>query len=286
MRVVVVKLGGAAITNKRVKETLVPENDLESLVLQLRNAYFLLRDRGEHLLLVHGAGSFGHAHVHEHELKQGIYGASGAVLTTRLIGIADTRRALLTLHTRILSLLIQNDIPAVSLPTFNLLTESCDFSTLMTQASRMLQLGLVPLMYGDLALVGDTGCQVVSGDTLMVEAARVFNVDRCIFVTDVAGVYDRNPESSEAKLLTRIDVNKGCSKITVNTETRDKLNTVMDVTGGMAGKLRCATKILECMFENGVQDKGVYVCKRGTPSVVDALLGNPSDSMTFIRLSH
>ena len=82
MDIVVLKLGGAALTKKEQFEV-VDEDGIENISNLLLSLY-----GNVHLILVHGAGSFGHHQAKRYNVRSG---------KSDPIGIADTRRSVTTL---------------------------------------------------------------------------------------------------------------------------------------------------------------------------------------------
>ncbi|MCL5438067.1 MAG: isopentenyl phosphate kinase [Candidatus Thermoplasmatota archaeon] len=83
---------------------------------------------------------------------------------------------------------------------------------------------IVPLFYGDVYLEGQF-FRIYSGDQVMLDLARTGRFSRALFLTDVDGIYDRDPRKfSDARLLKRIE-----GRIEFSERPGD-------VTGGMALK--------------------------------------------------
>ncbi|CAF1477600.1 unnamed protein product, partial [Didymodactylos carnosus] len=59
----IIKIGGAAISDKTQFETLLPDN--------LKQICQLLKQNYKNLILIHGAGSFGHHQAKENDLING-----------------------------------------------------------------------------------------------------------------------------------------------------------------------------------------------------------------------
>jgi len=244
-----VKLGGSVLTDKTRYRT--PR--LDALA---RLAQELARHEGP-LVVVHGAGSYGHVLAKEHRLVEGRDG--------------DPRReaAFTQVHgdVRELSLLVVEalrdaGLPAVALATFDL--ARLDQGRLLSFASGTvadtLAAGLTPVLSGDGALDASRGWGILSGDVVMAELARVLRPERAIFVTDVDGIHDRDPREDGAKLLARVApgdaVGAGASG-------------GIDITGGMAGKLSRAREVAKSGCD-------VLVINGHAPGrLADALAGKP-----------
>jgi len=93
---IVIKLGGAAITDK-TRLSVINRKTIASTARVLANQ----RD----YILVHGAGSFGHIPVRKYKL-------TGPIRSRRqLIGYAKTKASLLKLEAETVSILAQNHVP-------------------------------------------------------------------------------------------------------------------------------------------------------------------------------
>ena len=111
--VCVVKLGGSAITVKERFHTL-NEAGLDAAVSQLQRIWQRRLDGRQRLdlVVVHGAGSFGHF-----EAKQ--YGISkGTAHSDHQLGFALTRQAVTSLNTAVVSRLLAKGLPAVGASSF------------------------------------------------------------------------------------------------------------------------------------------------------------------------
>ena len=78
----------------------------------------------------------------------------------------------------------------------------------------MLEVGLVPVLHGDVVLDSSQNCSILSGDAIISWLSTCFHTDRgayddlrVIFLTDVAGVFDKAPHLPGAALIPHIIVN-------------------------------------------------------------------------------
>lgn len=204
---IVVKLGGSVITDKRREGCFRPAT-AERLARELAGM-------DERLVVVHGAGSFGHPQAERYGLQQG-GGPDGQE------GIAVTHAAVRDLNLRLLTALHRAGIAATSLPPFPSLDAGFE-----EKAQQVLDAGLVPVTYGDVLVYPRVA--IVSGDLLLQRLSLALSARQAIFVTNVDGIY-RQPERPET-LIERC--------------TPDELSGAVfgsvagaDVTAGMAGKVK------------------------------------------------
>ncbi len=233
------KLGGSVITDKTQYRALRQEV-LERLAKEVASA-------PEPIVVIHGAGSFGHVVARTHRLADGDDGTPERRAAFARV-LADVRE--LDAHVR--TALLDGGIPAVSHATFDIARlrdgalETFDASGVVAS----LAAGFTPVLRGDGALDAARGFGIISGDVLMVELARVLRPSRAIFVTDVDGIYDDDPSTNpSARLLARVSAAAGIQGAGAAKGA--------DVTGGMRGKLARAAEVarqgVEVWVINGLE---------------------------------
>jgi isopentenyl phosphate kinase len=218
-----VKLGGSVLTDKTRYRTARPD-------ALRRLAEELARAPGP-LVLVHGAGSFGHVLAKEHRLAEGDDG--DAARRTAFARVHDDVRALDAL---VRAALLDAHLAPLSHSTFDL-ARLCDgrlahFDVEPVRAT--LGRAFLPVLRGDGVPDETRGFGILSGDVLMVELARTLRPARCVFVTDVDGIFDRDPRETGARLLPRVSLAEAPAAGAAKGD---------DVTGGMRGKLERAAEV-------------------------------------------
>jgi len=99
--------------------------------------------------------------------------------------------------------------------------------------TKLLEMGFVPVLYGDAVPDSDAGFSILSGDQLVTTLALRFDTDRIVMGIDVDGLYTADPKvDASAQLIQHITLNELES-------LKDKIGElkVTDVTGGMLGKI-------------------------------------------------
>ncbi|MEJ2752026.1 MAG: hypothetical protein P8169_05015 [Chloroflexota bacterium] len=100
-------------------------------------------------------------------------------------------------------------------------------------AAGFLDLGMVPLLGGDVLADDQNGFCVYSGDKIAVDLAFHFNASRLIFATKVDGIFDRDPDkfpyARRIEQLSLGNLDSGSARL----DEKQKL----DASGAMAGKL-------------------------------------------------
>jgi len=216
------KLGGSVVTRKAERFTINIEQ-IRRLIQEIKKTL------PQKLVIIHGGGSFGHPVAKEYNINEGYNSPH------QLIGFSKTHQAMVSLNSKIINESIDAGIPAIGVsPSSFLITENRRIKKLdVIILEKLLNFGLMPVLYGDAVIDEKQGFAILSGDQLAVEIAKKLKVKRLIFGSDVDGVYTADPKlDSEAKLMGKISIRE----ITEKSKIRGSLNT--DVTGGMLGKIQ------------------------------------------------
>lgn len=234
---ILVKLGGSVITDKSRLRSF-RKGACERLAREMRPA---LR---EGLLVVHGAGSFGHIMAKRHELHKGFKRKS------QLEHVAGVQRDVRELNLMVLGALIDNGVRAVSVPPAAASTfDRGAVKSFSEEAfASLVGLGLTPVTFGDVVPDVSMGFSICSGDLMMLELARAFRPRLAVFCADVDGVFDRDPKTDEDAELVPVVGPSSLSRFSGRSVNAD-------VTGGMRGKLERMLAISshceKCMIVNG-----------------------------------
>lgn len=243
----IVKLGGSALTVKDAKEATVDEANLERISKEVSNY-------NDDMVIVHGAGSFGHILAKKYAIGDRITNAPENLF--RMEGLSLIQASMQLLNYHIVKKLQENGVPAIGIkPSTFILTENkrikiCDIAIV----KRYVDEGFVPVLYGDavLDLNDDIKFAIISGDQLITYFAKELHADKVILSSDVDGIYTDNPKTNpEAEL---IEVVTRDTKLTLTENTNQA-----DVTGGMAGKIR---ELLE-LADDGIESMIINAEKEG-----------------------
>ena len=219
-KTVIIKLGGSVITDKRVAF----KADYRSIH---RIARELARIRYR-LILLNGAGSFGHIPVKRSGLDKGFS-------REKIRIFARTKLQLLRLQEILISVLCSHGIPVVPFtPSSFMIARSGRLCRAeLAPIHEFLELGLVPLFGGDLVADLDRGWRVVSADQMAAWIAPRIGASTIIYGTDVEGLHSSDPKVyRDASLLETLP----CREI--RRIAGSTLGSRMpDVTAGMRGKL-------------------------------------------------
>ncbi len=215
-----IKFGGSVITDK-AKDCCFKQDVMDRLAAELRHAK-------KEVILIHGAGSFGHILAKKYRLNDGFKKRN------QLEGFALTQATVQRLNNLVLASLHNHDLPAVSIPPHAVFSLSNHkLPTVKHSLFRAyLDLGFLPVGFGDVTLDSKLGFSICSGDLLMQVLATQFKPEKVIFVLDEDGLYSANPKlDKKATFLESASV-KDLERLTTTA------NTHADVTKGMEGKLR------------------------------------------------
>ena len=211
----IVKLGGSVITVKS-RYRYFRQNATARILENLR----LLDDD---LIVIHGGGSFGHIMAKEYHIP-------GKLTPGSTKGASVIHRDMVDLDQRVISLMIQAKFPAIAIPPASF---SPPDAIPYDAFSGFLEAGLTPVSFGDVYIMrGNAG--ILSGDDIVLHLAEHFRPNQVIFLSDVDGIFDRNPKKyMDAKLQPELNGN----------EEFDIMGA--DVTGGMGRKVNLMHEIAE-----------------------------------------
>lgn len=211
---VVLKLGGSVVTEKDRRET-VADDRLAALAAAVGDADC------ENLVVVHGAGSFGHPVAAEHD-------TSSTVGTRDAAAVRDIAGVMERLNDAVVDALADAGVPAVPVHPYaaGYRTADSDLRFPTEQVAAMLDEGFVPVFHGDILTHVGEGASILSGDELVTHLATDLAADRVGICSTVPGVFDEDGDV--------------IPEITAFEDAADALgeSDATDVTGGMAAKVR------------------------------------------------
>lgn len=228
---IILKLGGSVITYKKRRLT----SNRKTIT---RLAYEISRANVSPLVIVHGGGSFGHPIAKDYRINEGLKKPS------QIIGFSKTHQAMTKLNKIIIDALINHNIPAVPLqPSSFIVTKANRIRIIYNEVvEKLLEMGFVPVLYGDAVIDSDKGFAILSGDQLVSILARQLDADRIIIGVDVDGLFTSDPkkDKNNAKLIERISL-RDLEKMQFFTDKEIET----DVTGAMPGKINELIPALE-----------------------------------------
>ena len=251
-KLTILKLGGSVVTIKE-KPFTPNKKAITRLAKEIKRAAVTP------LTVIHGGGSFGHPLAKLYELKEGFTESS------QLIGFSKTHQAMLFLNRLIMDSLIKCDIPAFAIsPLSSVITKGGRVYRMEKgPLTGLLEMGFVPVLYGDVVFDLDLGFTVLSGDQLVSSLAVKLGADRIIMGMDVDGLYTTDPKiDPSARLIPHITLRE-----LKTLEHKIGEAVVTDVTGGMLGKMRelmpAVAKGTKVIIMNAAKPDNLYRALRG-----------------------
>jgi isopentenyl phosphate kinase len=274
---VFVKLGGSVITDKERPETARPEV-IERLAGEVACALAAQPDpplpsgQGLRLLLGHGSGSFGHVFARRYGTRQGVRTAADWQ------GFAEVAAAAARLNRIVTDAFLGAGVPVWSLqPSASAWCHGGELVSLAAlPVERALVKGLVPMLYGDVALDSLLGGTIVSTEQIFAFLARRLRPARLVLVGAVDGVFERDPlRDPTARPVPEISAANW-------EEVRAVLggSHATDVTGGMLAKVEEMVGLVR-----ELPGLTVHLISGERPGALETVLRRPAEALggTLIR---
>ncbi|WP_449461743.1 isopentenyl phosphate kinase [Tardisphaera miroshnichenkoae] len=229
----IIKLGGSAITVKDSYFAL-RKDAISGISEEIRDSFHERR-----MIIVHGGGSFGHPVAALYSLQ------NGRSSNAPSMALSDVEDAMARLNRSVVEALRAVKLPAFPVQTAAVSRAKEGRLEAINSAffSELLSWGLLPVCYGSLVFDDAMGYSIVSGDNISVALALQLNASSIIFVSDVDGVYDRDPKTHPEAELIKVYHALGSSL------NDDRVSSVKDVTGGIINKIRSVVPALNAGIE-------------------------------------
>lgn len=223
METVILKLGGSVITGKSRDKPQVEAKAIKRLAAEIAQA---LRKRPLRLFIVHGAGPYGHVPAKKYALSGGLRGRR------QVEGMALTHQSMERLNFKVVESLVTAKVNAMAYqPSAGGLLDGGRLASFpLESVNCLLDIGVVPVSYGDVLPDRGLGLGILSGDHLVPYLARELSADRVVIVTSYNGIYDMDPKEKGARKLDLINAS-------VLPVLSARATEGTDVTGGIAGKV-------------------------------------------------
>ena len=240
----IIKLGGSVITDKSKKECF-QQDIMDNLSEEIKKA-------DKDIILVHGAGSFGHILAKKYKLN------AGYKYDKQIEGFSATHAMVQKLNTLVLESLQNHRVHAVSIAPHSILRldnhilDEINYKVFKEYLNK----SFTPVTFGDVVLDKKLGFSICSGDFLVKVLADHFKPEKIIFVLDEDGLYTSNPKMDEnAEFIDSTTADKLKKLIT-------SLDNHADVTMGMKGKIDTINEIaglnIDTILLNGNKPERLY----------------------------
>lgn len=226
---ILLKLGGSLITKKNSE---IPKINIANL----ERIGELLDNNKYDLIVVHGAGSFGHPIAEKFNLINGLDESP-----EQKKSIKEIRNQMKELNQILCDIIESKGIKTKSIiPSESMKTRGAKHISQFPKEmfDKCMNEGKTPVTFGDATDDELQGINILSGDVIMMELARIYKPAFSIFIMDYPGVMDGELNSKNSHLIPLINSNM-IDKFKQN----ERNNKTSDVTGGLIGKLECALEI-------------------------------------------
>lgn len=223
---IILKLGGSILTLKEKNKPIIRTRTINRIAKEI------IKAQAEHkfqLILIHGTGSFGHPVANKHKLNHGLINRNS------IWGFAQSKRQGFLVNMHLWSIFEKHNIACTTIqPSAIIQSESGIIKQMDIKIlKQMLNLGLVPLLFGDEVIDSKMGFSVCSSDQIATYLASKLKPRRLLFASDVNGVFDMNPKINKTAKTIPLIRNQQLQMISQTM----KQHNLMDVSGEMAGKL-------------------------------------------------
>ena len=242
MNPVILKIGGSVIT---AKDSDIPEQAKLADIDRLSHEIASFKSESDSkLILIHGAGSFGHSQAMKYKLNEE-FNARGTYITH-----ASVKK----LNAMVLDSLNNAGVPSLPVHPLN----SCLFdngklvSFQLEQIKVMLERGIVPVLHGDVVMDRTKGAGVLSGDRIIPYLALELKASTIGAGSNVDGVLDEKDEV----------IKKITPHSFADMKKHIRGSASADVTGGMLGKV---SEFLE-LANKGISSRIFNASRKGMVS--------------------
>ena len=232
-KLILVKIGGSLITDKNKPFTLKPQA-LTKIVAEIKKVFETSKKK---IIIGHGAGSFGHVVAHKYNT------VNGAEDKKQILGMAEVAEAAIRLNRQVIKRLLACQVPAVAVSALSsFYSHNKQFkSGFFKSLDKILKLGGLPVVYGDVVLDEQIGCTIFSTEKVLAQIGQYFLkhktyvIEKIIHCGQTIGVYDQD----------------GKTMPLINKQNFKKIKTSLngshgiDVTGGMIHKVEESLKLAQ-----------------------------------------
>lgn len=275
---ILIKLGGSLLTDKRGVDEARPEV-IDRLAREIAAALPTLGEQGKGLIVGHGSGSFGHVAAAQSGLGSAQTGTPDRGTPDRRPpsrdGISLTQDAAARLHRLLFSALaMAGAAPYSQVPSSFLVARRGRPARGQVDALlRAVDLGLVPLVYGDVVMDEAWGASIASTEAVLFYLLRRLRrlgrrVERLLWLGETDGIYDL-----AGRTLPRVTSDNYRQTLQA---IRRPVGT--DVTGGMLLRLKTAWTLaragVDSWILNGTVPGVLESALKGEETVVGTLISH------------
>ncbi|MCK5312986.1 MAG: hypothetical protein KAJ62_12795 [Desulfobacteraceae bacterium] len=229
MQLDIIKFGGSVISQKSSKDKFEKE-----IVERIGREFYPFHKKS---IFVHGTGFVGKPPA----IKYGYY-KEGRSLKKDFLQMLKIKEDLRLLNHKFVDTMLSLSIPVLPFSISSFFTETMDRlkGNATTYLKKTIDLGYVPVFYGDLMPCSDGSFRVFSSDIIIKILSHAFNPENVLFLSNVKGVCQNIEDTSsvlEDKNIIKT-LNYKTARLVAGSSSDEK-----DVSGGMTEKISCALEI-------------------------------------------
>ncbi|WP_455140778.1 isopentenyl phosphate kinase [Candidatus Hodarchaeum mangrovi] len=268
------KIGGSTISDKTLLYNALKSNDQEDIknalnidlstinqvVEEIKNGY----THAKRMIIITGVGSPGHFTVLKHQLHKGNNGS-----IEQHLGLVKAQIEVNKIRQLLLEVFLENSLPVVQFYASSMyISDKMRIQvSYIDNITHFLNLGMIPVISGDMVPDYSMGYSVLSGDQIIADLAYRLKPRRIVFGSDIDGLYDRDPKiDTKAHFFNDLNLEQINSLINKLSEG--------DASGQMKGKLIEIKNLLH----SGVPEVILLNLKR--KGVLTALLNGQKEKYT------
>lgn len=231
---ILLKLGGAVITNKKKPYTPKKET-IKRLAKEIKEAR---KKKKFDLILGHGSGSFAHTSAKLYKTKEGFINKES------LYGFCLVQRDASALNKIVTDIFLKTGLKVFSLqPSAFILTRGSKIISFNLKIIlKLLEYEIIPIIYGDVVVDLKKGCAILSTEDLLSYLAIKLKPKRILFGSREEGVYIKDKKGRKV-FLKKVDREnwREIKKYLFSSEG-------IDVTGGMLHKVEKSIELAKRGF--------------------------------------
>lgn len=228
MDLFILKVGGSVCTYKEENLLKAREDIVRRVAEEIKSAR---EEREFNLIVVHGAGPFGHKLVSDYGINEGIKSAGD------VRGFVRTHNSMEDLNKIFMDIFREVGLLGFPIqPSAFIIQKNKKIAKFDTEIiDNLLKMeNVIPIMYGDMVIDKKLKASVISGDAIIALLAKKFKAKKVLMGTDVLGIFTTDPKRSpNAQLIPKIDSKNFKNILPTIIEPQ-----TIDVTEGMRGKLK------------------------------------------------
>lgn len=248
-KIILIKLGGSLITDKE-KPFTAKYKVIENLARQIKNA--LKEDKDLSLVIGNGGGSFPHYPAVKYQMKEGIKNDN------QKLGFCEVQDAASQLNRIIVRTLLNNKVKAISMnPSSMIIAKNKKIKKFFTLPMiKLLNLGLTPVIYGDIVFDEIKGSTIFSTEQLLNYLSLEFLKYSLPVVKIIHNGITQGVLDNKGKVIEKITYNNWPKIKKFFTQIKG-----FDVTGGMKHKVEEALRLtkykIKTLIINGIKTNDI-----------------------------